>query len=122
LGFQASKKRSNSILEKKWPRNNTNVKDDPYETLALAYNREMDQLMVAKAINNKVEEENLIGPEDKEESEGPKTTHPINTTIDSNNEKEEPTTPRSIMDKEVEELVTPRLVMDKEVEKPTTPR
>ncbi len=50
--------------------------------------------MVAKAINSKVEEENLIGLEDKEESEGPKTTHPRNTTIDSNNEKEEPTTPR----------------------------
>jgi hypothetical protein len=78
--------------------------------------------MVAKTINSKVEEENLIGPEDKEECEGPETTHPINTTIDSNKEEEKPMTPRSIMDKEVEELVTPRSIMDEEVEKLTTPR
>jgi hypothetical protein len=36
------KKIRDSILEKKWPRNDWDVKDDPYETPKLAYNREMD--------------------------------------------------------------------------------
>jgi hypothetical protein len=30
------KKVSKSILEKKWPKNDLNVKDDPYETIVLA--------------------------------------------------------------------------------------
>jgi hypothetical protein len=36
---------NDSILKKKWPRNELDVMDNPYETLALAYNREMDQLV-----------------------------------------------------------------------------
>jgi hypothetical protein len=36
------KKISDSILEKKWPKNKSNVKDDPYETPTLAYNKGMD--------------------------------------------------------------------------------
>jgi hypothetical protein len=32
---------SKSILEKKWPRNDSNVKDDPYEATIFAYNKEM---------------------------------------------------------------------------------
>jgi len=41
LGFQAPKKKD-SRLEKKWPKNESNGEDDPYETHALAYNKEMD--------------------------------------------------------------------------------
>jgi hypothetical protein len=51
------KKISNSILEKIWPKNDTNVKDEPYEAPIFAYSREMDQLMEANTISNKVEEE-----------------------------------------------------------------
>ncbi len=62
---------NDSILEKRLPKDNTDVKDDPYKTPTLAYNREMDQLVVANTIN-KVEEENISGLDDKEESEWPK--------------------------------------------------
>ncbi len=34
-----------------------NVEDDPYETPIFVYNKEMDQLVEANTINNKVEEE-----------------------------------------------------------------
>jgi hypothetical protein len=61
LGFQVSRKISDSILEKKWP----------YETPALAYNREMDQLVVANTIENEVEKENIPRLGD-EKSEGQK--------------------------------------------------
>ncbi len=47
LGFQALKKISDSILEKKWSRNNLIAEDDPYEALVFVYNKEMDQVMVA---------------------------------------------------------------------------
>jgi len=70
LGFQASRKINNLVLEKRWPRNNTDVKDDPYETHTLAYNREMDQLVVTNTFNKKVEEENITGPNDEEKSRG----------------------------------------------------
>jgi hypothetical protein len=36
-----AKKINNSILEKKWPRDNSNAKDDPYETPVLAYSKEV---------------------------------------------------------------------------------
>jgi hypothetical protein len=49
--------KKNSILEKNWPRNDTNIKDDPYEAPIFAYSREMDQLMEASTISSKVEEE-----------------------------------------------------------------
>jgi hypothetical protein len=39
----------------------------------------MDQLVVANIVSNEVEEEDILGLDDKEESEGPKTTHPGNT-------------------------------------------
>jgi len=42
LGFQEPKKIGDSILKKKWPRNNLDIKDDPYETLIFTYNKEMD--------------------------------------------------------------------------------
>jgi hypothetical protein len=55
LGFQAPKKINNSILEKKWPINESDAKDNPYATFA--YNKEMDQLVEANAITSEVEEE-----------------------------------------------------------------
>jgi hypothetical protein len=36
------KKISDSILKKKWPRNKSDAKDNPYETLTFAYIMEMD--------------------------------------------------------------------------------
>jgi len=33
---------SKSIFKKKWPRNDSNVKDNPYEATIFAYNKEMD--------------------------------------------------------------------------------
>jgi len=51
LGFQASKKINDLVLEKRWPRNNIDAKDDPYKTHAFAYNREMDQLVVVNIVN-----------------------------------------------------------------------
>ncbi len=53
-----SKKINDSIFFIKWSWNDIDAKDDQYETLALAYNKEMDQLVVANTISNEVEEEN----------------------------------------------------------------
>ncbi len=61
-----------SVLEKRWLKTDINVDDDPYETLAFAYNREMDQLVVANIVNNKVEEENILGLDDKKKTKGQK--------------------------------------------------
>jgi len=84
LGFQVPKKINDSILEKKWRRNESNAKDDPYETLAFAYIKEMDQLVEANTITNKVEEEDSIICVDakmmkldhKEKNTMPKTQNP----------------------------------------------
>jgi hypothetical protein len=51
-GIPSSQKPNNSILEKKWPRNDSNVEDDPYEALVFVYNRVMDQLVEANTINS----------------------------------------------------------------------
>jgi hypothetical protein len=56
--------------KKKLPRNDTNVEDDPYKTLALVYNKEMDQLVVANTINNEVEKEDILGSNDKKKTRG----------------------------------------------------
>jgi hypothetical protein len=48
----SSQKISDSILEKKWPINDLNTKDYPYESLILTYNKVMDQLVEANTINN----------------------------------------------------------------------
>ncbi len=84
LGFQLLKKINNSILEKKQPRNESNEKDDPYETPTLAYNMEMDQLVEANTNTSQVEEEDsttctnvkLTKLDDKEESMMPKPQSP----------------------------------------------
>jgi len=49
--------KKNLFLENKWLKDNSNVKDDPYETPIFAYNKEMDQLMEANIISSNVEEE-----------------------------------------------------------------
>ncbi len=67
--------------------------------------------MVANIVNIKVEEEDILGLDDEEESEGPKTTHPRDTTINPLKEKEEFATPRSKMDEEEEEPLTLSLEM-----------
>ncbi len=59
-----------SPRKKKWLRNDIDVKDDPYKTPTLAYNREMDQLMVADIVNIKVEGENIKGPVTKKKMKG----------------------------------------------------
>ncbi len=57
LGFNApQKKKKKSIEKKNWPRNNADAKDDPYETLILAYSKEMDQLVEVNIIRNEVDE------------------------------------------------------------------
>ncbi len=58
------------VLEKKWIRNDIDVKDDAYKTPTLAYNREMDQLVVANIINIKVEGENIMVPVTKKKMKG----------------------------------------------------
>jgi len=59
----------------------------------------MDELVVDNIVNNEMEKENILRPNDKEESKGPKITHPRDTTTNSNEEEEKPMTPRLVMDK-----------------------
>jgi hypothetical protein len=106
-----SKKINHSVLEKRWPRHDTNAENDPYETPTLAYNREMDQLVVANTVNNEMEEENIPGLDDEEESEGPKTTLLGDTMTKLDEEEEKPTTLKLVMDEELEEPVTLRSKM-----------
>ncbi len=107
LGFQTSRKINDSVLEKRWPRNDTNAKDDPYKTLALVYNREMDQLMVANLLNIEMKKKNILRLDDEKESKGLEITYPKDTTTDSDEDQENLSTPRSKMDKEEEKLTTP---------------
>jgi hypothetical protein len=61
LGFQVDYKINKSILQQKWPRNSNDEHDNPYKSLILAYNIEMDQLVPTNIITiSKVEE--LISP------------------------------------------------------------
>jgi hypothetical protein len=68
LGFQESKSKNNIVLEKRWPRNDIDVDDDPCQTLALAYNRKMDQLVMANTLNNEVDEEDIPRLDDEEKT------------------------------------------------------
>jgi hypothetical protein len=46
-------------LQKNWPRNISNIKDDPYESLVFAYSIKMDQLVPISSITtSKLEEPN----------------------------------------------------------------
>ncbi len=70
-------KKKDSILEKNWPRNDVDAKDDPYKTLVFTYNKEME----ANIISSEVEEEDcetcpyggMMESDDEEESIVPKT-------------------------------------------------
>ncbi len=105
LGFNAPKKLSNSNLKKNWPRNDGDVKDDPYEALVLAYNREMDQLVEAITISNKVEEEDyetcpngrMMELDDEEESTMFETPCLEDVVTDEEEEGMELRTPRTEM-------------------------
>jgi hypothetical protein len=57
IGIPSAPKKNDSIFKKKWPKNESNAEDDPYEILAFAYNKEMYQLVEANTITSKVEEE-----------------------------------------------------------------
>ncbi len=88
------KKISDSIFKKKWPKNESNIEDYPYETLAFAYNKEMDQLVEANTIASKVEEEDsttcvdakMIELDHKQKNTMPNTQSP---TENMTNEKME---------------------------------
>ncbi len=58
LGFQIERRINESILLQKWLRNTSNIKDDAYETLVLAYSKKLDLLVLASSITRSdVEEE-----------------------------------------------------------------
>jgi hypothetical protein len=52
------------------------VEDDSYQTLAISYTKEMDQLVVANTITNEVDAKEIMGSNDEEKNEVPKTTFP----------------------------------------------
>jgi hypothetical protein len=56
LGFQTQidKRISESILLWKWLRNASDVKDDAYETLVLAYNKKLNVLVLVSSITRKM--------------------------------------------------------------------
>jgi len=84
LGFQTSKK-NDSILERKWPRNEPDIKDDPYEAPVLACEMEMDQLTKANTISYETEEKDFTACpngemtklDDKKEKMVPETTQKL---------------------------------------------
>jgi hypothetical protein len=51
------KKINDSIFFFKWPIDDLNAKDDPYEAPILAYNREIDKLMAANIVSSEVDKE-----------------------------------------------------------------
>jgi hypothetical protein len=65
-----SRKIRDSILEKRWPRNDFDEKDDPYKIPTFTFNREMDQLVVANIVNNEMDEENIHGRMTKKKAKG----------------------------------------------------
>ncbi len=84
---------------KKWPRDDTNAKDDSYQTSSFSYKREMDQLMVANTITNEVDTKDILKLDDEEKNEVLKTTYPKYTRTNSKEEHKaiELVTPRSQM-------------------------
>jgi len=90
----------NSILKKKWPRNDSNVKDDPYEAILFAYNKKMDQLHEANTISNKVKEEDsktcldgkMTKLDEEEKNTMLKTPCPKDVMTDEEEESTKPTT------------------------------
>jgi hypothetical protein len=81
------------VLKKRWPRNNIDAEDDPYETPTFVYDREMDQLMVTNTFNRKVEKDNITRSNDEEKNERQKTTHPRDMMTNLDEKEEKSTTP-----------------------------
>jgi hypothetical protein len=42
VGIQGGKKKSETIFEKNWPRNVSNLEEDPYESSIVSYNKYME--------------------------------------------------------------------------------
>jgi len=57
FGFQVNMRINKSMLQQKWPRINTYIKDNSYEMLVLAYTKEMDQLMPTNSFTTSEREE-----------------------------------------------------------------
>jgi hypothetical protein len=55
--FQANMRINKSMLQQKWPRINTYIKENSYETFVLAYSKEMDQLMPTNSFTTSEREE-----------------------------------------------------------------
>jgi hypothetical protein len=64
------------------------AKDDSYQTLAFSYNREMDQLVVANTIINKVDVEDILRSNDEEKIKVPKKIYLEDTMMDLKEEHE----------------------------------
>jgi hypothetical protein len=86
LGFQVERRINQSILLQKWMRNTFNNKDDAYKTLILAYNRELDFLVLANSITRSDVEEESSPPypenvvmNSKKETMNSKDTTPMPT-------------------------------------------
>lgn len=84
VGIPSGQKNKRFNIGKKWSRNNSNAKDDPYETQVLAYSKELNQLVEANTIISEVEEDDFVvcvderrtKLDDEEESTMPKTPRP----------------------------------------------
>ncbi len=83
FGFQVERRINKLILLHKWPRNTSNIEDDAYETLELAYNKELDFLVLASSITrSNVEKENSPPyPEDATTDSKEETTNSKDTTL-----------------------------------------
>lgn len=66
LRFQIERRIIESILLQKWLRNTSNIKDDAYETLILAYSRGLDLLVLANSITRSNVEEESSPPSSKD--------------------------------------------------------
>jgi hypothetical protein len=66
VGIPSVQKNKRLNLRKKMTKKWYECRGYPYQTHALAYNKEMDQLVVANIVSNEVDEEDVIGLDDKE--------------------------------------------------------
>ncbi len=62
LRFQIERRISESFLLRNWLRNTSDVEDNEYETLILAYSKELDSLVLANCITKSLEEEENSPP------------------------------------------------------------
>jgi len=62
FGFQAKRRINKSLLLWNWAKNASNVEDDEYETLVLAYNKKLDSLISTSCITRSLEEEESSPP------------------------------------------------------------